>query len=183
MRTGNYNHTNIGKNGDISCKICQFINVYTKSLLKSSLFFSAYISVGELLQRQGHFWAWPLYILFKSDSRHRMHFLVFTDTDLYSLTMGKAYLANQRWRRSTCLWDQCYDIGCHPCIYLRMLYLVCDLLLCVHSSWETLSYRYFSLISLLLTYMCHCFCSNISSSYCQRVSLWSVIATILCYAH
>ena len=44
-----------------------------------------------------------------------MHCLVFTDTDLYSLTKGKAYLANQRWRRSTCLRDQCYDVGCHPC--------------------------------------------------------------------
>ena len=43
-----------------------------------------------------------------------MYCLVFTDTDLYSLTKGKAYLANQRWRRSTCLRDQCYDVGCHP---------------------------------------------------------------------
>ena len=43
-----------------------------------------------------------------------MHCLVFTDTDMYSLTRGKAYLANQRWRRSTCLLDQCYDVGCHP---------------------------------------------------------------------
>ena len=42
-----------------------------------------------------------------------MHCLVFTDTDLYSLTKGKAYLANQRWRRTTCLRDQCYDVGCH----------------------------------------------------------------------
>ena len=45
-----------------------------------------------------------------------MHYLVFTDTDLYSLTKGKAYLANQIWRRPTCLRDQCYDVGCHPCI-------------------------------------------------------------------
>ena len=44
-----------------------------------------------------------------------MHCLVFTDTDLYSLTKGKAYLANQRWCRFTCLRDQCYDVGCHPC--------------------------------------------------------------------
>ena len=44
-----------------------------------------------------------------------MHCLVFTDTDLYSLTKGKSYLANQRWRRSTCLRDQRYDAGCHPC--------------------------------------------------------------------
>ena len=44
-----------------------------------------------------------------------MHCLVFTDTDLYSLTKGKPYLAKQKWRRSTCLRDQCYDVGCHPC--------------------------------------------------------------------
>ena len=43
-----------------------------------------------------------------------MHCLVFTDTDLYSLTKGKSYLAKQKWRRSTCLRDQCYDVGCHP---------------------------------------------------------------------
>ena len=44
-----------------------------------------------------------------------MHCLVFTDTDLYSLTKGKSYLAKQKWRRSTYLRDQCYDVGCHPC--------------------------------------------------------------------
>ena len=53
-------------------------------------------------------------LLFKSDGRHRMQCLVFTDTDLYSLTKGKSYLAKQKWRRSTCLRDQCYDVGCHP---------------------------------------------------------------------
>ena len=42
-----------------------------------------------------------------------MHCLVFTDIDLYSLTKGKSYLAKQKWRRSTCLRDQCYDVGCH----------------------------------------------------------------------
>ena len=47
-----------------------------------------------------------------------MHCLVFTDSDLYSLTKGKAYLANPRWRRSTCLRDQCYDVGCHPCRFI-----------------------------------------------------------------
>ena len=45
-----------------------------------------------------------------------MHCLVCTDTDLYSLTKGKSYLAKQKWRRSTCLRDQCYDVGCHPCM-------------------------------------------------------------------
>ena len=43
-----------------------------------------------------------------------MHCLVFTDTDLYGLTKGKSYLAKQKWRRPTCLRDQCYDVGCHP---------------------------------------------------------------------
>ena len=81
---------------------------------------SASIFVGEWLQRQGHFWPWPLYILFKSDGRHRMHCLVFTDTDLYSLTKWKSYLAKQKWRWSTCLQDQCYDVGCHPCIIALM---------------------------------------------------------------
>ena len=37
MKTGNYNHTNIGKNGDISCKICHFYKCVATSLLKSSL--------------------------------------------------------------------------------------------------------------------------------------------------
>ena len=45
-----------------------------------------------------------------------MHCLVCTDTDLYSLTKGKSYLATQKLRRSTCLRDQCYDVGCHPCL-------------------------------------------------------------------
>ena len=43
-----------------------------------------------------------------------MHCLVFTDTDLYRLMKGKSYLAKQKWRRSMCLRDQCYDVGCHP---------------------------------------------------------------------
>ena len=43
-----------------------------------------------------------------------MRCLVFTDTGLYGLTKGTAYLANQRRRRSTCLRDQCYDVGCYP---------------------------------------------------------------------
>ena len=47
-----------------------------------------------------------------------MHCLVFTDTDFYSLMKGKAYLANKRWHRSTCLRDQCYDVGCYPWISL-----------------------------------------------------------------
>ena len=47
-----------------------------------------------------------------------MHSLVFTDTDLYSLMKGKAYLANQGWQRSTCLRDLCYDVGCYPWISL-----------------------------------------------------------------
>ena len=53
-----------------------------------------------------------------------MHCLVFTDTDLYSLTKGKSYLAKQTWRRSTCLRDQCYDVGCHPWIRARLKQLI-----------------------------------------------------------
>ena len=115
MRTGNFNHTNIGKNGDKSCKIRHFYKCVYYISAKIILVPSASIFVGEWLQRQGHFWAWPLYILFKSDGRHRIHCLVFTDTDFFSLTERKSYLVKQKWRRSTCLRNQCYDVGCHPC--------------------------------------------------------------------
>ena len=96
-----------------------FLNVYTTSLLKLSLclplrYLWANDFKGNGISGRDH------YILFKSDGRHRMHCLVFTDTDLYSRTKGKAYLANQRWRRSTCLRGQCYDVGCHACIYIAL---------------------------------------------------------------
>ena len=61
-----------------------------------------------------------------------MHCLVFTDTDLYSLTKGKSYLAEQKWRRPTCLQDQCYDVGCHPwslslwLAVIKLIYIVSD---------------------------------------------------------
>ena len=68
--------------------------MYTTSLLKSSLcpplrnlWANDYKCKG--ISGRDH------YILFKGDGRHRMHCLVFTDTDLYSLMKGKAYLANQ----------------------------------------------------------------------------------------
>ena len=48
--------------------------IYAKITLVSP----ASIFVGELLQRQGHFWAWPLYILLKCDVRHRLHCFVLT---------------------------------------------------------------------------------------------------------
>ena len=35
-------------------------------------------------------------------------------TCLYNPMKGKSYLVNQRWRWSTCLRHQCYDIGCYP---------------------------------------------------------------------
>ena len=54
-----------------------------------------------------------------------MHCLVFTDTDLYGFTKGKSYLAKQKWRRPTCLRDQCYDVGCHPCIHRTNKYAEC----------------------------------------------------------
>ena len=75
----------------------------------------ASILVGEWLQRQRHIGAWPLYILFKCDVRHRLHCFVCTDTHLFNFTKGKTDLVNQRWRRPTCLKHQCYDVGCYPC--------------------------------------------------------------------
>ena len=74
----------------------------------------ASILVGEWLQRQRHIGAWPLYILFKCDVRHRLHCFVCTDTHLFNLTKGKTDLVNQRWRRTTSLKHQCYDVGCYP---------------------------------------------------------------------
>ena len=94
--------------------------MYTTSLLKSSLCpplrtLWANDYKGKGISGRDH------YInLFKGDGRHRMHCSVSTDTDLYSLTKGKSYLANQRWRRSTCLRDQCYDVGCHQCTFVRV---------------------------------------------------------------
>ena len=61
-----------------------FINVCTTSLLKSSLCLTLrYLWANDYKAK-------ALYILFKSDGRHRMHCLVFTGTDLYSLTKGKS---------------------------------------------------------------------------------------------
>ena len=76
----------------------------------------ASIFVCEWLQRQRHFCAWPLYILFKCDVKHRLHCLVLTVTNLYIFTRGKTNLVNQRWRHTTCLQHLCYDVGCYPCI-------------------------------------------------------------------
>ena len=55
-----------------------------------------------------------IYILFKCDVRHRLHCFVCTDTHLFNFTKGKTDLVNQRWRRTTCLQHQCYDVGCYP---------------------------------------------------------------------
>ena len=77
-----------------------------------------------------------------------MHCLVFTDTDLYSLTKGKAYLANQRWRRSMCLRDQCYDVGCHPC--------------------KLLTERHLEFLSLTVGYTCSCECTQVNMQHCWK---------------
>ena len=61
-----------------------------------------------------------------------MHCLVFTDTDLYSHTKGKIYLANQRWGRSTCLRDQCYDVDCHPWLSRGLNQSEYTLILCTY---------------------------------------------------
>ena len=79
----------------------------------------ASILVGEWSQRQRHFRAWPLYILFKCDVRHRLHCLVWSDTHLYNFTKGKTLPCNQRWIHTTRLQNQCYDIGCFPCWLLH----------------------------------------------------------------
>ena len=95
-----------------------FVNIHPQKskwvTAKIILVSPASILVGEWLQRQRHIGAWPLYILFKCDVRHRLHCFVCTDTHLFNFTKGKTDLVNQRWRRTTCLKHQCYDVGCYP---------------------------------------------------------------------
>ena len=96
-----------------------FVNIHPQKskwvTAKIILVSPASILAGEWLQRQRHIGAWPLYILFKCDVRHRLHCFVCTDTHLFNFTKGKTDLVNQRWRRTTCLQHQCYDVGCYPC--------------------------------------------------------------------
>ena len=95
-----------------------FVNIHPQKskwvTAKIILVSPASILVGEWLQRQRHIGTWPLYILFKCDVRHRLHCFVCTDTHLFNFTKGKTDLVNQRWRRTTCLKHQCYDVGCYP---------------------------------------------------------------------
>ena len=97
-----------------------FVNIHPQKskwvTAKIILVSLASILVGEWLQRQRHIEARPLYILFKCDVRHRLHCFVCTDTHLFNFTKGKTDLVNQRWRRTTCLKHQCYDVGCYPCL-------------------------------------------------------------------
>ena len=97
-----------------------FVNIHPQKskwvTAKIILVSPASILVGEWLQRQRHIGAWPLYILFKCDVRHPLHCFVCTDTHLFNFTKGKTDLVNQRWRRTTCLQHQCYDVGCYPWI-------------------------------------------------------------------
>ena len=101
-----------------------FVNIHPQKskwvTAKIILVSPASILVGEWLQRQRHIGAWPLYILFKCDVRHRLHCFVCTDTHLFNFTKGKTDLVNQRWRRTTCLQHQCYDVGCYPwiCVFI-----------------------------------------------------------------
>ena len=105
-----------------------FVNIHPQKskwvTAKIILVSPASILVGEWLQRQRHIGAWPLYILFKCDVRHRLHCFVCTDTHLFNFTKGETDLVNQRWRRTTCLKHQCYDVGCYPCIYCVKKYHV-----------------------------------------------------------
>ena len=112
-----------------------FVNIHPQKskwvTAKIILVSPASILVGEWLQRQRHIGAWPLYILFKCDVRHCLHCFVCTDTHLFNFTKGKTDLVNQRWRRTTCLKHQCYDVGCYPCEYwdtFRKLYFFKGLL-------------------------------------------------------
>ena len=95
-----------------------FVNIHPQKskwvTAKIILVSPASILVGDWLQRQRHIGAWPLYILIKCDVRHRLHCFVCTDTHLFNFTKGKTDLVNQRWRRTTCLKHQCYDVGCYP---------------------------------------------------------------------
>ena len=95
-----------------------FVNIHPQKskwvTAKIILLSPASILVGEWLQRQRHIGAWPLYILFKCDVRHRLHCFVCTDTHLFNFMKGKTDLVNQRWRRTTRLKHQCYDVGCYP---------------------------------------------------------------------
>ena len=94
----------------LAVKYVIFINVYTTSLLKSSLCLPLrYLWANDYKGKgiSGHY-----IFCSRVNFSHRMQCLVFTDTDLCSITKGKAYLANKRWRRSTCLRDQWYGVGC-----------------------------------------------------------------------
>ena len=82
----------------LAVKYVIFINVYTTSLLKSSLCLPLrYLWANDYkdkgISRRGHY-IFCSRVIFSN----RMYCLVFTDTDLCSLTKGKAYLANKRWR-------------------------------------------------------------------------------------
>ena len=105
-----------------------FVNIHPQKskwvTAKIILVSPASILVGEWLQRQRHIGAWPLYILFKCDVRHRLHCFVCTVTHLFNFTKGKTNLVNQRWRRTTCLKHQCYDVGCYPWIWVQILSVV-----------------------------------------------------------
>ena len=76
-----------------------FVNIHPQKskwvTAKIILVSPASILVGESLQRQRHIGAWPLYILFKCDVRHRLHCFVCTDTHLFNFTKGKTDLVNQ----------------------------------------------------------------------------------------
>ena len=54
------------------------------------------ILVGEWLQRQQHFWAWSLYVLSKCNVRHRLHYLVLTDTYFINFTKEKNLLCKSK---------------------------------------------------------------------------------------
>ena len=139
-----------------------FVNIHPQKskwvTAKIILVSPASILVGEWLQRQRHIGAWPLYILFKCDVRHRMHCFVCTDTHLFNFTKGKTDLVNQRWRRTTCLQHQCYDVGCYP--WYRKKFIWTHLLI-----WAI---HLFSCCYINLFYQCPKVYVHVTTEFCYR---------------
>ena len=135
-----------------------FVNIHPQKskwvTAKIILVSPASILVGEWLQRQRHIGAWQLYILFKCDVRHRLHCFVCTDTHLFNFTKGKTDLVNQRWRRTTCLQHQCYDVGCYPWYPLSG----CKTAVCPSDYW-------FSLCKWLTLHRANCKRSGVKGTY------------------
>ena len=97
----------------VAVKYVIFINVYTTSLLKSSLCLPLrYLWMNDY--KANGISGRDYYIVYSSVMFGTVHCLVLTDTYLYNFTKGKTHLENQRWRHTTCLQHPCFDVGCYP---------------------------------------------------------------------